>query len=87
MSLQGEWRLSQGRHRGSAGRSRKHWHKAGADIVVADLDPSRSKDTVSGGRKVGAKGAQRQSQRGGSPTTPKPWWNRSSRSGERSTFW
>ena len=49
------WRLSQGRRKGSAGRSQKTLAQAGADIVVADLDPSRSKDAVAAVEQLGRK--------------------------------
>ena len=48
-------RLLRERRRGSVRAIAESLAQAGADIVVADLDPSRSKDTVAAVEQLGAR--------------------------------
>ncbi len=65
MSLQGRVAIVTGAAQGIGRAIAETLAQAGADIVVADLDPSRSQDTVKAIEAVGSESAQRQSERGG----------------------
>ena len=65
MSLQGKVAIVTGAAQGIGRAIAEVLAQAGADIVVADLDPSRSKDTVAAVEQLGAQGVECQSQCGG----------------------
>ena len=86
MSLQGRVAIVTGAAQGIGRAIAETLAEAGADIVVADLDPARSKDTVARSKSWDARRSTSKST-WRIPTTPKRWWNRSSKSGERSISW
>ena len=59
MSLQGKVAIVTGAAQGIGRAIAESLAQAGADIVVADLDPSRSKDTVSAPPPASAPGRRR----------------------------
>ena len=86
MSLHGKVAIVTGAAQGIGRAIAEALAQAGADIVVADLDPSRSKDTVAAVEQLGRK-ALNVKVNVADALTPKPWSTRCSRNGGRSIFW
>ena len=87
MSLHGKVAIVTGAAQGIGRAIAESLAQAGADIVVADLDPSRSKDTVAAVEQLGRKALNVKVNVADVLLTPKPWSTRSSRNGGRSIFW
>ena len=64
MSLQGRIAIVTGAAQGIGRAIAGNLGRAGADIVVADLDPARSVETVAAVEEAGTEGSEHQSQRG-----------------------